>query len=113
MDLPYLMWDADNHLYEGVDAFTRHLPAARQRDVYWVQDARNHSHIIMGGHVWDYVRNPTFNPVSVAGALTDMFSGEKSKAQIITDGYRVADFSEADQRRIMRDNLAALLGRNA
>jgi len=91
VDLPYGMYDADNHLYETQDAFTRHLPANRRRDVYWVTDERNHKHIMMGGHVWDYVPNPTFNPVSVAGALTDMFSGEKSKADIITDGYRVVE----------------------
>jgi hypothetical protein len=87
MDLPYLMWDADNHLYEGVDAFTRYLPAARQRDVYWVHDAPNHSHIIMGG-------------AEGLAESTDFVKG-------------VADFFAADQRRIMRDNLAALLGRSA
>jgi hypothetical protein len=85
------MWDADNHLYETPDAFTRHLPENRRRDVFWVTDARGHQHIMMGGHVWDYVPNPTFDPISKAGALTDLFSGEKSKAEIITDGYRIVE----------------------
>ena len=91
MELPYGMYDADNHLYETRESFTRHLPANRRRDLFWSTDERGHSHIIMGGHVWDYVPNPTFNPVSVAGALTDMFTGEKSKAQVITDGYKVVE----------------------
>jgi hypothetical protein len=91
MDLPYAMWDADNHLYETTDAFTRHLPDSRRRDVFWVTDERNHRHIIMGGHVWDYVPNPTFDPISKAGALTDLFTGEKSKAEIYTDGFRIVE----------------------
>ena len=74
-----------------MDAFTRHLPEHRRRDLFWVTDARGHQHIVMGGHVWDYVPNPTFDPISKAGALTDMFSGEKSKAEVITDGYRVVE----------------------
>ena len=91
MDLPYRMYDADNHLYETDDAFTRHLPDERRRDLYWVTDERGHRHIMMGGHVWNYVPNPTFDPISVAGALTDMFLGEKSKAEVITDGYKVVE----------------------
>jgi hypothetical protein len=91
MDLPYLMWDADDHLYETEDAFTACLPGYRRRDLYWVTDERGHRHIMMGGHVWDYVPNPTFNPISKAGALTDLFSGTKSKAEIYTDGYRIVE----------------------
>ena len=45
MDLPYQMWDADNHLYETTDAFTRHLPEPPRRDLFWVTDERGHQHI--------------------------------------------------------------------
>ena len=110
MDLPYRMYDADNHLYETREAFTRHLPDHRRRDLYWVTDERGHQHIMMGGHVWDYVPNPTFDPISVAGALTDMFSGEKSKADVITDGYKVVEplalhpeYQERDKRLALLD----------
>jgi hypothetical protein len=60
------MYDADNHLYETKDAFTRHPPDHRRRDLYWVTAERGESHIMMGGHVWEYVPNPTFDPISVA-----------------------------------------------
>jgi predicted TIM-barrel fold metal-dependent hydrolase len=85
------MWDADNHLYETREAFTAYLPEDRRRDLYWVSDERGHQHIMMGGHVWDYVPNPTFDPISKAGALTDLFSGAKSKAEIYTDGFRIVE----------------------
>jgi hypothetical protein len=69
MDLGYRMYDADNHLYETTDAFTRHLPEHRRRDFYWVTDDRGHRLIVVGNRVWDYIANPTFDPIAVAGAL--------------------------------------------
>ena len=69
MELGYRMFDADNHLYEAADAFTRHLPEHRRRDFYWVTDDRGHRLIVVGNRVWDYIANPTFDPVAVAGAL--------------------------------------------
>ncbi|GAA4232684.1 putative TIM-barrel fold metal-dependent hydrolase [Streptosporangium album] len=89
--LGYGMWDADNHLYESRDAFTRHLPDHRKRDLFWVTDERGHEHIIVNGKLWDYIPNPTFDPISLAGSLTDMFSGEKSKAQVHMDGFKVVE----------------------
>ncbi len=69
MSLGYAMYDADNHLYEAQDAFTRHLPAARSRDVRWMTDERGHRALIIDRQLYDYIPNPTFDPVAVAGAL--------------------------------------------
>jgi predicted TIM-barrel fold metal-dependent hydrolase len=69
VELAYRMFDADNHLYEASDAFTRHLPEHRRRDFYWVTNERGHRLIVVGNRVWDYIVNPTFDPVAVAGAL--------------------------------------------
>jgi len=69
MSLGYAMYDADNHLYESNDAFTRHLPEHRRRDVYWMSDERGHRHLVFDRRVYDYIPNPTFDPVAVAGAL--------------------------------------------
>ena len=68
--LDYLMYDADNHLYEGRDAFTRHLPADRSRDVYWITDERGRQHVVVGGKVWDFIPNPTFDPWPSPGPST-------------------------------------------
>jgi len=32
-----VIWDADNHLYEAADAYTRHLPKQYRSAVQWVQ----------------------------------------------------------------------------
>ncbi len=69
MSLGYGMFDADNHLYESHDAFTRHLPERRKRDVYWITGERGHRHLVVDRRVYDYIPNPTFDPVAVAGAF--------------------------------------------
>lgn len=91
MQLGYEMWDADNHLYETRDAFTRYLPEHRRRDLYWVTDRRGHEHIIINGRLWDYIPNPTFDPIAIAGSLTEMLEGRKSKDQTMVDGMRVVE----------------------
>ncbi|MGP0030086.1 MAG: amidohydrolase family protein [Acidimicrobiales bacterium] len=68
-------FDADNHYYEALDAFTRHLdPADGPRVIQWVEvDGRKYH--CLGGRVSRAVTNPTFDPVSPAGALVDYFRG--------------------------------------
>ena len=53
--LDFKAFDADNHYYEALDAFTRHVPKAMQsRCVQWSEiDGRKHH--VVGGRV----RGPT------------------------------------------------------
>jgi predicted TIM-barrel fold metal-dependent hydrolase len=68
--------DADNHYYEPLDAFTRHLPKAfRHRGVRPVQDGK-HVQLLMGGRVNRFVPNPTFDPIIVPGCLDPLFRGQ-------------------------------------
>lgn len=100
--LPYLMYDADNHLYETADAFTRHLPGRRQKDFFWVTDDRGHRHIIVDGRLWDYLPNPTFDPIAVAGCLLDVFAGNTSMLEAKESAYtfeRLADRPEYQDRQ--------------
>src|SRR4051794_35544974 len=69
--------DADNHYYEPLDAFTRHLDLAfAQRGVQVVTDARGHSQLLIGGRVNRFIPNPTFDPIIVPGCLDSMFRGQ-------------------------------------
>jgi Amidohydrolase len=100
-DLPYEMYDADNHLYEAADAFTRHLPARRRRDFFWVTDDRGHRHIIVDGRLWDYLPNPTFDPIAAAGCLLEVFAGKTSMLAAKESAYtfeRLADRPEYQSR---------------
>jgi predicted TIM-barrel fold metal-dependent hydrolase len=68
--------DADNHYYEPLDAFTRHLEKAfRHRGVRPVKDG-THVELLMGGRVNRFVPNPTFDPIIVPGCLDPLFRGQ-------------------------------------
>jgi predicted TIM-barrel fold metal-dependent hydrolase len=68
-------FDADNHYYEAIDAFTRHLdPRQGPRVVQWCEIDGRKYHVI-GGRVSRAVVNPTFDPVAKAGAMHDYFRG--------------------------------------
>ena len=48
-ELAYQVFDADNHYYEGLDAFTRHVPKNMQgRCVQWAT-IDGHQHHLVGG----------------------------------------------------------------
>ena len=68
--------DADNHYYETLDAFTRHLdPNFKHRGVRVVQDG-THVEMVIGGKVNRFIPNPTFDPVIVPGCLDLQFRGQ-------------------------------------
>lgn len=68
--------DADNHYYETLDAFTRHLDRKfKWRGIRPVQDGR-HVQLLMGGRVNRFVPNPTFDPIIVPGCLDAQFRGQ-------------------------------------
>lgn len=68
--------DADNHYYESLDAFTRHLDRKfRFRGVRVVEEGR-HTEMVIGGTVNNFIPNPTFDPVIVPGCLDLQFRGQ-------------------------------------
>ena len=73
--LSYPAFDADNHYYEALDAFTRHVPKQMQgRCVQWAEiDGRKHH--LVGGKLAKAVANPTWNPIVKPGAIADFLRG--------------------------------------
>jgi predicted TIM-barrel fold metal-dependent hydrolase len=90
-ELGYAMFDADNHFYEGRDAFTRYLDPRYASEFMWVTDERGHTHVILHGKFWPYIPNPTFDPIAVPGSLELMFRGKKSRKQLEAEGIRVLE----------------------
>ncbi|HEX5095972.1 MAG TPA: amidohydrolase family protein, partial [Acidimicrobiia bacterium] len=92
--------DADNHYYEPLDAFTRHLDKKfKQRGVRAVHDG-SHVEMIIGGKLNRFIPNPTFDPVIVPGCLDQQFRGEIPegvdprtlvRVEPISDTYRNRD----------------------
>src|SRR5262245_13281228 len=67
--------DADNHYYEPLDAFTRHLPKEyRQRGVRALQQGKR-VELLIGDRVNRFIPNPTFDPVVVPGCMDLFFRG--------------------------------------
>ncbi len=68
-------FDADNHYYEALDAFTRHLdPSWGPRTFQWAE-INGRQYNVIGGRVSRAVVNPTFDPVASPGVLKDYFRG--------------------------------------
>jgi predicted TIM-barrel fold metal-dependent hydrolase len=74
--LAYKAIDVDNHYYETLDAFTRHLDKKfRRRGVQMYSDGR-YTQAIIGDRVNRFIPNPTFDPIIVPGCLDLLFRGE-------------------------------------
>ncbi len=68
--------DADNHYYESLDAFTRHLDKKfKARGVRVVQDGKR-VELLVGGQLNNFVPNPTFDPIIVPGCIDALFRGQ-------------------------------------
>jgi predicted TIM-barrel fold metal-dependent hydrolase len=74
-ELGFTFFDCDNHYYEALDAFTRHIePQYKKRAIQWAQlDGKQR--LIVGGRVNRFIPNPTFDPVGKPGALDEYFRG--------------------------------------
>jgi predicted TIM-barrel fold metal-dependent hydrolase len=79
MDVDFLGFDSDNHYYEAVDAFTRHLdPAFAKRTMQWAEIG-GRKRLLVGGAINRFIPNPTFDPVSRPGALDEYFRGRNPR----------------------------------
>ena len=89
--LDSLVFDADNHLYETQDAFTRHLPERYRKAIDYV-DVHGRKKIVVRGTISEYIPNPTFDVVARPGAQEDYFRNGnpegKSYREIIGDPMR-------------------------
>jgi predicted TIM-barrel fold metal-dependent hydrolase len=69
-DVP--VFDADNHLYETEEAFTKHLPDKYRGAIDYI-DVRGRKKIVIRGQISNYIPNPTFEVVARPGAMEDYF----------------------------------------
>ena len=103
--LPFKFFDCDNHYYEALDAFTRHIePQYKKRAIQWAElDGKQR--LIVGGRVNRFIPNPTFDPVGKPGALD-----EYAPTDSIDDRADTSDTRGAAGRRLVpaiRPRLAA------
>jgi predicted TIM-barrel fold metal-dependent hydrolase len=76
MKLDFRPIDADNHYYESLDAFTRHLdPKMRRRGVQVLGDGKRR-YVVIADKINRFIANPTFDPVVVPGCNDLVFRGQ-------------------------------------
>ena len=85
-DLGYDAFDADNHLYEPEDAFTRHLDKQSSRQFQYV-DVNGRKKLMICGRVSDYIPNPTFSVVARPGASTDWYRGKNPEGKSLREMF--------------------------
>jgi predicted TIM-barrel fold metal-dependent hydrolase len=103
------IFDADNHLYETEDAFTRHLPKQYEGIFKYVQ-IHGRTKIAVNNVISEYIPNPTFEVVGRPGALADYFGGNnpdgRTPREIIGEPMRSVDaFRSAGARLTLLDEL--------
>ncbi len=84
-ELPYPVFDADNHFYEPKEALTKFLPEHRKGVIDYI-DVRGRTKIMVRNVVSDYIPNPTFEVVARPGAQEEYFrhgSGGKSYREVM------------------------------
>ncbi|HZP29196.1 MAG TPA: amidohydrolase family protein [Acidimicrobiia bacterium] len=103
--LDFPIFDADNHYYEPVDAFTRYIdPAMRKRAMQWATiDGR--TRLIVGGEINRFIPNPTFEKVSKPGVLADYF---RAKAGVGDMREAFGGLEPIEERPEYRDREARL-----
>jgi len=87
--LDFPVFDADNHMYETPDAFTKYLPAEYEGLIKYVEvDGR--TKIAVKNLISDYIPNPTFERVAAPGAQEEYFKvgnpDGKSRREILGRG---------------------------
>jgi predicted TIM-barrel fold metal-dependent hydrolase len=103
------VFDADNHLYETKDSFTRHLPDRYKGAVDYI-DLHGRTKIMIRGQVSEYIPNPTFEVVARPGAQEEYFRNGnpegKSYREIIGEPMRcIPAFREPAPRIELMDEL--------
>ncbi|MBD0021658.1 amidohydrolase family protein [Gordonia pseudamarae] len=108
-ELPYPLFDADNHLYETPEALTKFLPDRYKRAIQYVQ-VNGRTKIAVRGQISDYIPNPTFDVVARPGSMEDYFKNGnpegKSKREIFGESMKsIPAFREPQARLELMDEL--------
>jgi len=108
-ELPYPLFDADNHLYETEEAMTKYLPKEYQGAIEYVQ-VRGRTKIAIRGHITEYIPNPTFEVVARPGAMEEYYRvgnpDGKSRREIFGEPMRsIPAFREPAPRLELMDEL--------
>jgi predicted TIM-barrel fold metal-dependent hydrolase len=109
VDIPFPLFDADNHLYEPPEALTKYLPK-EYKDVVQYVEINGRTKIALKGQISNYIPNPTFSVVAKPGAWEEYFKfgnpDGKSKRELFGEPMRaIPAFFEPGPRLEKMDEL--------
>jgi predicted TIM-barrel fold metal-dependent hydrolase len=83
-DLSFPVFDADNHLYETEDAFTRHLPEAH-RNLFRFVEINGRKKLVVRNELTEFIPNPTFEVVAPPGAHMSFYAGDNPEGKSLRE----------------------------
>ena len=98
------IFDADNHLYETIDALTKHMPDRYKRAVDYVE-VKGRTKIVVNGKISEYIPNPTFEVVARPGRPGGLLPPRQSGGEEPAGDLRRTD--EGDPRASARRRRAS------
>ena len=87
-ELPYPVFDADNHFYEPKEALTQFVPDHRKGVIDYI-DINGRTKIVVRKRITDYIPNPTFEVVARPGAQES--TSARRPRQVLSRGDGQAD----------------------
>jgi predicted TIM-barrel fold metal-dependent hydrolase len=107
--LGFPVFDADNHMYETPEAFTKYLPTEYEGLIKYVE-VNGRTKIAVKNLISDYIPNPTFDRVAAPGAQEEYFRvgnpEGKSRREILGRGIdALPGFSSPGPRLALMDEL--------
>jgi predicted TIM-barrel fold metal-dependent hydrolase len=78
------VFDADNHLYEAQDAFTRHLPDRHKRLFRFVE-INGRKKLVVRDRITEFIPNPTFEVIARPGAHMAFYAAENTDGKTLRE----------------------------
>jgi predicted TIM-barrel fold metal-dependent hydrolase len=107
--LDFPVFDADNHMYETTDAFTKYLPAEYEGLIKYVE-VNGRTKIAVRNLISDYIPNPTFEVVAAPGAQEEYYKHgnpeRRSRREILGKPIRaIPAYRDPEPRLRLMDEL--------
>ena len=83
-DVDFAVFDADNHLYETEDAFTRHLPASH-KGLFRFVEIKGRKKLVVRNTITEFIPNPTFEVVARPGAHMAFYAAENPEGKSLRE----------------------------